>query len=154
MVMEMSCQEFLWSLKVVHGDCICLKTGKRRESAVSGIFRPRIETRYLSSTSPQHFGASSAETCFMFRTPNLCHAPPSLGPRLALDNSSPSRLSETGCGDFLIHSCYVWLNTKRCWKETRQAMQWRTQEFCSGGGSTNSVEDRGQRERDLGAVAP
>ena len=26
--------------------------------------------------------------------------------------------------------------------------QWRTQEFCSGGGgSTNSVEDRGQRER-------
>ena len=22
-------------------------------------------------------------------------------------------------------------------------MQWRTQEFCSGGGSTNSVEDRG-----------
>ena len=34
--------------------------------------------------------------------------------------------------------------------------QWRTQEFCSGGGgSTNSVEDRGQREIwDLGAVAP
>jgi len=33
--------------------------------------------------------------------------------------------------------------------------QWRTQEFCSGGGgSTNSVEDRGQRENgDLGAVA-
>ena len=29
--------------------------------------------------------------------------------------------------------------------------QWRTQEFCSGGGSTNSVEDR---DRDLGAVAP
>ena len=25
--------------------------------------------------------------------------------------------------------------------------QWRTQEFCSGGGSTNSVEDGGQRER-------
>jgi hypothetical protein len=33
--------------------------------------------------------------------------------------------------------------------------QWRTQEFCSGGGlSTNSVEDRGQRERGSGAVAP
>jgi len=32
--------------------------------------------------------------------------------------------------------------------------QWRTQEFCSGGGggSTNSVEDR--QNRDLGAVAP
>ena len=30
--------------------------------------------------------------------------------------------------------------------------QWRTQEFCSGGrGSTNSVEDRGQRERGSGS---
>jgi len=29
-----------------------------------------------------------------------------------------------------------------------QRKQWRTQEFCSrGGGSTNSVEDRGQGER-------
>jgi len=29
--------------------------------------------------------------------------------------------------------------------------QWRTQEFCSGGGdSTNSVEDRGQRTEDRG----
>ena len=33
--------------------------------------------------------------------------------------------------------------------------QWRTQEFFSGGGvSTNSVEDRGQRERGSGGVAP
>ena len=33
--------------------------------------------------------------------------------------------------------------------------QWCNQEFCSGGGgSTNSVEDRGQRERGSGAVAP
>jgi hypothetical protein len=32
--------------------------------------------------------------------------------------------------------------------------QWRTQEFCSGGGSKNSVEDRGQREQRYGAVAP
>jgi hypothetical protein len=30
--------------------------------------------------------------------------------------------------------------------------QWRTQEFYSGGGSTNSVEDR--ENGDLGAVAP
>jgi len=30
--------------------------------------------------------------------------------------------------------------------------QWRTQEFFSGGGSTNSVEDR--ENGDLGAVAP
>jgi hypothetical protein len=28
--------------------------------------------------------------------------------------------------------------------------QWRTQEFYSGRGSTNSVEDRGQRERGSG----
>ena len=33
--------------------------------------------------------------------------------------------------------------------------QWRTQEFFFGGsGSTNSVEDRGQRERGSGDVAP
>jgi hypothetical protein len=32
--------------------------------------------------------------------------------------------------------------------------QWRTQEFCSGGGSTNSVEDRVQRERGSGGSGP
>ena len=32
--------------------------------------------------------------------------------------------------------------------------QWRNQEFCSGGGSTNSVEDRGQRERGSGGGSP
>ena len=32
------------------------------------------------------------------------------------------------------------------------ATQWRTQEFCSGGGSTDSVEDR--ENGDLVAVAP
>ena len=32
--------------------------------------------------------------------------------------------------------------------------QWRAQEFCSGGGSTNSVEDRGQRERGSGGGSP
>jgi hypothetical protein len=33
--------------------------------------------------------------------------------------------------------------------------QWRTQEFCWGGGlSTNSVEDRGQRERGTGSGSP
>jgi hypothetical protein len=32
--------------------------------------------------------------------------------------------------------------------------QWPTQEFCSGGGSTNSVEDRGQRERGSGGGSP
>ena len=32
--------------------------------------------------------------------------------------------------------------------------QWRTQEFCSGGVSTNSVEDRGQTERGSGGGSP
>ena len=33
--------------------------------------------------------------------------------------------------------------------------QWRTQEFRSGGGgSTNSVEDRGQKERGFGGGSP
>jgi len=32
--------------------------------------------------------------------------------------------------------------------------QWRTQEFFSGGGSTNSVEDRGQRKRGSGRGSP
>ena len=32
--------------------------------------------------------------------------------------------------------------------------EWRTQEFCSGVGSTNSVEDREQREREFGGGSP
>ena len=33
--------------------------------------------------------------------------------------------------------------------------QWRTKEFCSGsGGSTNSVEDKGQRKRGTGGGSP
>ena len=32
--------------------------------------------------------------------------------------------------------------------------QWRTQEFCSGGGSTDLVEDRGHRERGSGDSRP
>jgi len=38
--------------------------------------------------------------------------------------------------------------------ENRVAFQWCTQEFCSVGGSTNSVEDRGQRERGYGGGSP
>jgi hypothetical protein len=41
--------------------------------------------------------------------------------------------------------------------ELKPICQWRTQEFCSGGGgggSTNSVEDRGQRERGSGGGCP
>jgi hypothetical protein len=38
----------------------------------------------------------------------------------------------------------------------KRCMQWRTQEFCSGGEgcSTNSVEDRGQREQGSGGGSP
>ena len=40
-------------------------------------------------------------------------------------------------------------------EEAGLVSQWRTQEFCSeGGGSTNSVEDRGQRERGSGVGSP
>ena len=35
-------------------------------------------------------------------------------------------------------------------RECLRVSQWRTQEFCSGGGSTNSVENRGQSERGSG----
>jgi len=42
-----------------------------------------------------------------------------------------------------------------CVIHTRVVHQWRTQEFFSGGGgSTNSVEDRGQRERGSGGGSP
>ena len=36
----------------------------------------------------------------------------------------------------------------------KSSKQWRTQEFFSGGGSTNSVEDIGQRERGSGGGSP
>jgi len=38
--------------------------------------------------------------------------------------------------------------------EARDRNQWRTWEFCSGGGSTNSVEDRGQTEWGSGGGSP
>jgi hypothetical protein len=37
---------------------------------------------------------------------------------------------------------------------TFTTFQWRTQEFCSRGGLTNSTEDRGQRERRSGGGSP
>ena len=38
--------------------------------------------------------------------------------------------------------------------QTGPQSQWRTQEFCSREGTTNSVEDRGQRERGSGGGSP
>jgi len=43
-------------------------------------------------------------------------------------------------------NCFT-LESNQMFVISEYAFQWRTQEFCSGwGGSTNSVEDRGQRE--------
>jgi hypothetical protein len=39
-------------------------------------------------------------------------------------------------------------------REARTQKQWHTQEFFSWGGSTNSVEDRGQGERGSGGGSP
>jgi hypothetical protein len=39
-------------------------------------------------------------------------------------------------------------------QKQRRPFQWRNQEFFSGGGSTNSVEDRGLRERGSGGGSP
>ena len=52
-----------------------------------------------------------------------------------------------------LHVCMVFLCLQKNYEMVAK-FQWRTQEFCSGGGggSTNSVEDR--QNRDLGAVAP
>ena len=48
-----------------------------------------------------------------------------------------------------IHSSYVHNFIK-----SHNNNQWPTQEFCSGRVSTNSVEDRGQRERGSGGGSP
>ena len=87
-------------------------------------------------------------------------------------------------GVFIYKTCFIWAPWASCqarvlsppfcrqrrlsigyWKRKIQLTpmyenlritlyQWRTQEFCSGGGSTNSVEDRGQRERGSGDSSP
>ena len=65
--------------------------------------------------------------------------------------------------DKIIRNKYILNNAKtEIWgfqqvtiEEAGLVGQWRTQEFCSeGGGSTNSVEDRGQRERGSGGGSP
>jgi len=43
-------------------------------------------------------------------------------------------------------------NPPQTYRHFFNPVQWRTQEFCSGGSSTNSVEDR--ENGDLEAVAP
>jgi hypothetical protein len=45
-------------------------------------------------------------------------------------------------------SCGKYGGEQKLIQDTGEGNQWRAQEFClGGGGSTNSVEDRGQRER-------
>ena len=63
------------------------------------------------------------------------------------------------CSCRLLSCCRVheedFHNTDTHTNTTTNTRQWRTQEFCSGGGgSTNSVEDRGQRERGSGGGSP
>jgi len=59
----------------------------------------------------------------------------------------------------LIDSRKNWTRCQKCILVVKCSLiisdfnQWRTQEFCSGG-STNSVEDRGQRERGSGDGSP
>ena len=59
----------------------------------------------------------------------------------------PSAASQEDCRDSAITILSVAVRSHVA------AGQWRTQEFFSGG-STNSVEDRGQRERGSGVGSP
>ena len=59
-----------------------------------------------------------------------------------------------------LNAVHVLSNLQECIQPTgllimwHAIQQWRTQEFFSGGGSTNSVEDRAQRERGSGGSSP
>ena len=53
-----------------------------------------------------------------------------------------------------LFSCFIMHSVSNLLRSTYLSHQWRTQEFFSGGGSTNSVEDRGQRERGSGGDSP
>ena len=52
---------------------------------------------------------------------------------------------------FLEVRCFIYC---LCSSRQRCKIQWRTQELCLAGCSTNSVEDRGQRERGSGGGRP
>ena len=50
--------------------------------------------------------------------------------------------------------CLVESSKMEILNDGNYVLQWLTQEFCLGGGSTNSVEDRGQREQGSGGGSP
>jgi hypothetical protein len=56
----------------------------------------------------------------------------------------------------ISHGIYRAILGRLCFTGLKSPNQWRTQEFffSIGGGSTNSVEDRGQRERGSGGGSP
>jgi len=54
----------------------------------------------------------------------------------------------------VMNTHFMFKNFRYPLRERTTGTQWRTQEFCSGGGSTNSVEDRGQREQGSGGGSP
>ena len=73
--------------------------------------------------------------------------------------------AESGSTSQYMKKCFMNIDPKRSYRvsafrilsemlEVSTLSQWRTQEFCSGGGSTNSVGDRGQRERRSGGGSP
>ena len=66
-----------------------------------------------------------------------------------LIKSEKLRRTDGGCTPFVRMLIAEREEKFKFWK------QWRTQEYCSGGGvPTNSVEDRGQRERGYGGGSP
>jgi hypothetical protein len=72
---------------------------------------------------------------------------------LGASNSwNPQGLSRPVMGLRYLYVCTYFShrigNPRHCW------LQWRTQELFCSGGSTNSVEDRGQRERGSGGGSP
>ena len=63
-----------------------------------------------------------------------------------------SSITSPKISDFFNKILLTWKCVK--WPPCFSHAQWRTQKFCSGGGSTNSVEDTGQRERASGGSSP
>jgi hypothetical protein len=97
-------------------------------------------------------------------TPNVfvtqCGTPDSL--HVVRERSLPSRHEQLRQHDSSTHWTYATLQPLTFCQLLNQhpcySGQWCTQEFCSGGGGggvpTNSVEDRGQRERGSGGGSP
>ena len=108
-----------------------------RKFQADGFLLTRV---YMSDIAVFHFRLISWPFCHLTFTPtNPDHQHRSSTTPHAQNNST------SNAEDFLPYHCYGY---SAC------AFQWRTQEFCSWEGSTNSVEDRGQTERGSGGGSP